>query len=144
MSANLIVLLCWTIVHPLRFERSPDSGTDPWNRVVSTTGRCKGTGNITIYLVLLSAINVAPVLLANIQAYRARHVHTELSESRYIGLIMICLLQTWFTGAPFWLLVRDNPKAFYFVVCMIVFITCAVVLFLIFYPKFSAWRKWKK
>jgi hypothetical protein len=57
-------------------------------------------GGAMPYLVCMAPVNLFAVLLANCQAYRARNIKTKYSESRYIGLIMMCLLQSWLTGIP--------------------------------------------
>ena len=138
-TCNVIVLLCWTIMSPLHFIRTVDAGTDRWNRVVSSTGSCSSEeqGGAIPYLVLLAMINMGAVVFANAQAYRARSIHTEYSESRYIALIMMCMLQSWLTGLPVLGLVYDTPRANYVVITFIVFLTCMAILLLMFVPKIS-------
>lgn len=146
MTANVAILLCWTFLDPLVYRRTPDQGTDEWNRVVSSTGRCLSESDYgaTPYLACLAAVNLGAVVLANYQAYRARDLSDDLSESKYIGLIMMCLLQTWLTGGPVLFLVYDHPISNYVVVCMICFLTCTAILGLIFLPKMMLWRAWKE
>ena len=145
MAANVGILLCWTLLAPIRYVRTFDDGTDIWNRHVSSTGRCRSKSDhgAAPYLVCLAAVNLGAVVLANIQAYEGRNLSGDLSESRYIGLIMMCLLQTWLTGGPVLFLVYDNPVSNYVVVSMICFLTCTAILALIFFPKIMHWKKWK-
>jgi hypothetical protein len=145
LTANVGILLCWTILDPLSYIRTNDEGTDAFNRAVSSTGRCVSDGDhgAAPYLACLAIINLGAVILANIQAYKARNLSDDLSESKYIGLIMICLLQTWLTGGPVLFLVYDNPVSHYVVVSMITFLTCMAVLSLIFVPKILLWKDWK-
>ena len=145
LIANVGVLLCWTLLDPLRFVRTVDEGTDAFNRAVSSTGRCVSDAEYGAapYLACLSAINLGAVVLANIQAWRARDLSDDLSESKYIGLIMMCLLQTWITGVPVIFLVHEDPRAYYVVVSMIIFLTCTAVLSLTFLPKIKRWQSWK-
>lgn len=139
MAANVIVLICWTVISPLKFVRMADEGTDLWGREFSSTGRCASgsldSGDSVVYLVLLGLINISAVIFANVQAYSARNIHTEYSESRYIALIMLFLLQAWLTGLPVLALVYDSPQANYVVVSVLVFLTSMAILLLIFLPK---------
>ena len=41
MTLNFIVLICWTVIDPLRYERTTLSGTDFWNREIASIGQCK-------------------------------------------------------------------------------------------------------
>ena len=120
MTANLVVLTCWTVLAPLRFVRVAGEGTDEWSRPVSSTGSCVSDTESSLrgipYLAALVAINLSVVVLANIQAYRARNIKTEYSESRYIALIMLFLLQSWLTGIPVLALVHEMPEANYIVI----------------------------
>ncbi|CAB9500603.1 Metabotropic glutamate receptor 4 [Seminavis robusta] len=141
MGLNLVVLVCWTIMAPLKFVRKVDDGTDPWNRVVSSAGSCRvaddSIGGAIPYILALAAINVAAVLNANVLAFRTRHMHTQYSESRWIGLIMLCLLQSWLTGIPIIGLLYEIPQAHYVVITLIVTFTSLAILLLIFVPKIS-------
>jgi hypothetical protein len=111
--------------------------TNGINRVVSSTGSCSSGENAAAvpYLFLLGVINLSVVVFANVQAYRARTIHTEYSESRYIGLIMLCLLQSWLTGLPVLGLVYETPRANYVVITFIMFPTTTTVLLLMFVSK---------
>ena len=74
------------------------------------------------------------------QAYKARNIHTEYSESRYIAMVNGSLLQAWFTGIPLLVMVRDNPSAFFVVAAMILFLTSLAIMLLIFVPKIDFLR----
>ena len=80
LAANVIVLICWTVIDPLRFERRSHSGTDNWNRVYkSFYGTCVSSGlkedgydGSTVYIVLLIVINLIALVIAAFQGYQAR------------------------------------------------------------------------
>lgn len=147
-AANVIILSCWTALDPLRFIRTASAGTDQWNRVVSSTGSCRSSdghsGHAMPYLVALAVVNLTAVIFANIQAYRARNLRTEYSESRYIALIMVFLLQAYLTGLPVLALVYlyDMPRVNYIVITIMVLLTSMAILLLIFVPKINATRAW--
>ena len=52
-SLNVIVLLCWTLIDPLIYERNFSDGTDLWNREIASIGRCQSQNGALPYLVPL-------------------------------------------------------------------------------------------
>lgn len=88
MMLNTIVLVIWTKVDPLRWERIDTGVVDGFDRSIDSYGVCNSKNKVP-YVVLLFLINLSLVLLANYQAYCARNLSTEFSESRYISIIMV-------------------------------------------------------
>lgn len=41
MTANIVVLTCWTIFDPLTYTRQFEEGTDYWNREIASYGACR-------------------------------------------------------------------------------------------------------
>lgn len=134
LSANILILSLWTALDPLTYIRLDHPGTDGWNRNISNYGSCR-CDQPAWYLVPLGIINLSVLLIANWQAYQARFIKSELSESRYIGVAMISLLQSIVIGVPVLFVVKDWPQAFYLVLCFTIFIVCMIVLLVIFTPK---------
>ena len=136
--ANAITLICWTAISPLKYERRDHDGTDDWNRIISTYGTCTsddGTKGWVPYLVVLIVINFSILLFALKQAYEARSVSVAFSESRYITLVMILILQVFVIGIPLLFLVFDQPRDYYVVWLCLIFVSCLAILLLIFVPK---------
>ena len=46
LSLNTIVLVTWTIVDPLKYERTFDLATDYWNREIRSTGMCESQNTV--------------------------------------------------------------------------------------------------
>ena len=136
LSLDLIILTCWTVLVPLHYVRLDHSGTDEWNRVISTYGTCSGDGSL-LYILMLGAVNLAALCIALFQAYQARSIQSEFSESAYIGTAMVVILQACAIGFPILFLVQDDPQVFYLVTVMLTFVTSMAVLCLIFVPKIS-------
>ncbi len=134
LASNILVLSIWTALAPLEYSRKPHPGNDDWNRIISTYGSCASQGALP-YVVVLSLINGGLLVIANIQAYIARSIQSEFSESKYIGIIMIGMLQTCLIGVPIVFLVSDKPQVVYLVVTFMILFTCLGVLTLIFVPK---------
>ena len=146
LFANVAVLVVWSVFAPLEYIRTPHEGTDDWNRIISTYGACDSredsTGGATPYLIILGVINVGVMIISNVQAYQARSIQSEFSESHYIGVVMASMLQSCLIGVPILILVRDNPQAYYLVVVFMIFLTSMAVLLLIFVPKVMFVRKY--
>jgi hypothetical protein len=96
-TLNALLLIVWTIVDPLRWERLAVEGEE-WK----TYGTCQSddTGYILMYLIV--AVDVCALLLACYQAYRARNISSDFSESGSVGLAV-------FT----WLYVSSNQASLY-------------------------------
>lgn len=133
MTANIAVLVAWTIVDPLQWVR-----TEPF--LFQSHGYCQSE-NADRFLIPIGIINGIALILANIQgtcllvfygislciclsyttssysfpAFRARNVSTEYSESSYIMFAMVSLLQSLIIGVPLLIIVNDNEVARYFV-----------------------------
>jgi hypothetical protein len=70
-----------------------------------------------------------------VEAYRARKISDEFSESKYIGFAMASMLQALLLGLPLGVLVTNNPAARLFTYSGIIFLISMSLLLLIFVPK---------
>lgn len=151
MAMNIITLSCWTAIAPLTYQRFDYIGTDDWNRVIATYGVCSSQSAeenrdakaFLPYLVIIAIINIGILILANIQAYQARKIKTEYSESKYIAIIMASMLQAFALGVPCIFLLWQIPRAYFLVLVIVIFIISSVVLGLIFYPKMQFLKRWE-
>jgi ABC-type sugar transport system substrate-binding protein len=134
LSANIVILICWTVIDPLVYVREASAGTDGWNRIISTFGSCR-SDHVARYLIPLAVVNLSVLMIANWQAYVSRVIESEFSESKYIAMTMASLLQATLTGVPILFVERESPQTFYLVLTFMVFVTCMAVLLLIFVPK---------
>ena len=85
-------------------------------------------------MAILFLINGCAIIAANAQAYRARNIITEFSESNYIGLSMAIILQAILIGMPIFFY-SATPKAAYTAKALCMLATCASILYLLFVPK---------
>lgn len=143
LTCNIAVLLCWTLFNPLTYVRREYDGTDFWNRVIASYGSCR-SDNAAAYLVPLGLLNFCVLLKACWEAYEARNIEVEFSESKYIGLTIFSLCQGFLTGIPIVTVVRETPEAFYLVLALAVFVICMVVLLLIFLPKYQMRKEYAR
>jgi len=151
MASNIIVLACWTAFAPLTYQRFDQPGTDDWNRVIATFGTCVSaseegdrTYGFVPFLAIICLLNLGLLILANMQAYHARTIQTEYSESKYIGVIMASILQSFLLGAPIIGLLWNIPRALYIVLVMLITCVSMFVLNFLFVPKIIHTRLWIK
>jgi len=134
MTLNFVILLSWTLVDPLVFERI-------YTDELTSYGRCMPQGNQWKgFIAMLAILNFVALIIVNVQAYRARSINDELSESKYIGLATLSMFQIFIVGVPLLVIVYNDPSAYFFVWCGIIFIVCSTILLLIFVPKIVRWK----
>mmetsp|Transcript_18446 Transcript_18446/g.39903 ORF Transcript_18446/g.39903 Transcript_18446/m.39903 type:complete len:635 (+) Transcript_18446:99-2003(+) len=148
MTINIITLICWSVINPLVYERLSSSGTDFWNReYTSFYGTCvsstEAKGGSLPYKIILVITNCVSVIIANVQAYEARHIDVEFQESKYIALATASFLQAFMIGIPVIILLKEDPRAIFIVTSMLIFITSMAVLLLLFVPKLKYLRAYE-
>jgi 7 transmembrane sweet-taste receptor of 3 GCPR len=135
LACNLVLLLVWTFVTPMKWTRLQTSRTESY-------GKCVATGEKVAWHTIISLVTVVngiALIMANVQAYRARRISTEYGESRFIGMAMISILQVVVVGIPVLLLVDENPMARYFMQVTIAFVISMSILIWMYVPKMQAW-----
>eukprot|EP00814_Leptocylindrus_danicus_P000473 CAMPEP_0116042512 /NCGR_PEP_ID=MMETSP0321-20121206/25738_1 /TAXON_ID=163516 /ORGANISM="Leptocylindrus danicus var. danicus, Strain B650" /LENGTH=948 /DNA_ID=CAMNT_0003523011 /DNA_START=76 /DNA_END=2922 /DNA_ORIENTATION=+ len=147
MSANLVVLSMWTYFNPLQWTRKVKGEVDILGlSTPETYGLCTGEDyTLTIlFSGLLAAVNITIVLFANVQAYQCRNISMEYSESQWIAIAMVSIIQVWFIGIPLMILVVEDPPAQFVVRTAIVFVTSMSTVLLMFLPKVKYLRDYKQ
>lgn len=136
---NVVFLAVWTGVDPMFFSREELCGSEDH----SSVGTCKlgETPVSKTMFALIAVINVVALLLANVQAYQARWVSDDLSESRYIFINMVGMLQVGIMGIPLVTLLSEDPIALYFLLSVILFLISESTLLLMFVPKIISFRE---
>jgi len=134
MTLNFVILLSWTLVDPMVYERV-------YTDELTSYGRCMPQGNEWKgFIATLAILNFIALIIVNVQAYHARSINDELSESKYIGLVTLSMFQIFIVGVPLLVIVYNDPSAYFFVWCGIIFIICTTILLLIFVPKIVRWK----
>mmetsp|Transcript_19530 Transcript_19530/g.40902 ORF Transcript_19530/g.40902 Transcript_19530/m.40902 type:complete len:220 (+) Transcript_19530:102-761(+) len=117
-------------------RRPTDMVPNRARRCIPTRGYCRAEGQSHItFRILIVLVNAAALVLANIQAFRARNITTEFSESLYVMMTMVSLLQALLIGAPLLVIVNENTVAKYFVSAGFIFVVTMATLGLMFAPK---------
>ena len=123
-------MLTWNLVDPLVWVR-----TEP-NDAHESQGYCQGNnGSHVIFEGLIGVVNLVALVMANVQAYRARNICSEFSDSFSVMMTMLSLLQALIIGIPILILVQDNHVATYFIWSGLIFVITTAVLGLMFVPK---------
>lgn len=144
---NVAVLTSWTVVDPLTYNMRFTSATDSFGRHIETYGRCINYDPSAEYLtfaVLWASIIIAVVVWANIEAYKARAIATEYSESQYLAISMALILQAILIGLPWLFAIQALPTFWFLVETSILFIVSASMLLPIFVPKMLHLTKWRE
>ena len=142
LLTNVIVLSLWTALAPLQCATEV-TAWDGFDRPTDTHGFCYSEQSLP-FLIALGVINLGPLIFAAYEAYVARNVSTEYSETDYIlkALIVICMVC--FVGIPVIIITYDNPAAYFFGFSSIIFVVCISLLMLIFGPKLAAYYDLKE
>ena len=143
MILNVTVLTTWTIMNPLTWHRDVLGYIDEYGRQIESIGRCQADmKEWTPYIAALFTTNFTIIIIANYQAYRARHIDTEYSESHYINIIMVSFLHSCLIGLPVLYIMADQPVANFFTKAIMIFLLCMSMLLLMFVPKMYYLRKY--
>jgi len=131
-AINMILLIVWTSITPLTWQRSISS-VDSFDRTLSSWGFCNHQ-NILFPSLLVLTSSLA-LCLTLYEAYKARHIKTVLGETKYVAMAAGSMLLVFAMGIPIAIIANDNPRARFFINLFIIFIICISLLLFIFYPK---------
>jgi len=130
--SNISLLVVWTVVDPLKWERRSVEG-----QLWRTYGKCSltegGVGEKVMVTVL--ALCTTGFLGLGWQAFKARNISTEFSESTYLGIAVFSWMQLSVVGVPVLFLMEDsNVTARYGLVVGLLLAICMSMLLFIFLP----------
>jgi len=131
-SINFAALLLWTLLDPLQFERREIDG-QPWK----TYGSCRPEdGTVTLIMgLIVGVVNFSAFFVACYQAYKARDISDEFSESKTLGVALFSWVQLILIGVPvIFLIEEDNPSARYFISVGLTFVFSMSMLLIIYIP----------
>lgn len=137
---NLFILVTWTLVSPLEWTRVMNDKKDIFERNQESAAVCRSDHYIW-FASVLCAVNLGFLFVGTCWAFRTRNLATEYNESRYIGITVVALLQTWSMGIPVLIVVRDYPVADFFVKSGLILLSAGAVLCLVYLPKVLSMRQ---
>jgi len=133
LLVNLLILSLWTGLDPLKWEREVTK-VDVFGQTVETEAHCE-SDSFAAFVSVLAVGNMGALVVAAYQAYKARDIALEFSESSYIGRAIGLFLLACLYGIPVLIITWDDPSARYFVLMILAFVCSMSVLLLIFVPK---------
>lgn len=134
---NMVILTVWQVLSPLKYVRSYElhNSVDRFGRRNSSDSRCiSDNGLDTYFFAFLFFMNGSMIVVANVQAFRARNISTEFSESKYILIAMVIILQALFISLPVWFY-TTNAKANFTAKGALLLLVGAAILYSVFLPK---------
>uniref|UniRef100_A0A7S4AFU2 G-protein coupled receptors family 3 profile domain-containing protein n=1 Tax=Pseudo-nitzschia australis TaxID=44445 RepID=A0A7S4AFU2_9STRA len=141
-SLNIILLSLMTALNPLTFEIQIVR-VDEFDRPLETYPYCSKKTSLC-YLIPLVVLNMTSAIIAIYEAWRARKIATEFSESQYIFKALISILLVVFIGGPITFIANDNPNALAFISSVIIFVSVSAILLFMFVPKILFEREHEK
>lgn len=134
-SSVFLLLLLWTILDPPTWVNFPLDSIDSNDTVSSANGVC-ATGSIGTLLSSLLLIIRLIVLFATIwQAYKARNVSSDFSETWPLAIGLLNWIQLYiFTIPVLVLLSYGAPSASYYLIAVSLLAGCVTMLLAIFLP----------
>jgi len=99
---NFALLLAWSLVDPLRFVRlSADDNSVATAADVETYGACRSENKgLQAFGIPILVVNIGALILACIQAYRARGISDEYSETKYLAIAVGSWFEVVLVGIP--------------------------------------------
>ncbi|CAB9504500.1 Gamma-aminobutyric acid (GABA) B receptor [Seminavis robusta] len=137
-TVNVVLLIGWTAVSPLQYERVQTIDVDSFGRSLESYGRCQST-NKTVqlaFMIPLLVANAAGVIMAVYQSYKARNFATELQESTYLAVSMLTFLETLLLGIPTYFASASHPSAKFLAGAILICISCMTIILPVFLPSF--------
>ena len=125
-----ILFRCSTM-DPLQWVRKPVDDAE-WN----TYGVCESDNSLGEACgVTVIVLNILALIAACYQAYKARELGSEFSESKNIGIALFSWFQLLLVSVPvLFITTDDNVEARYFLQIGIIFAVCATMLVCLFAP----------
>jgi len=133
LMVELVILLTWQIVAPLKWERNI-LVTDSYGFAIKSVGQCTSQSG-RWFLLTLIILHILCLLYALYLSYVTRSIPSMFSESKWIAAAIISMLQILVLAIPIHLIVEENTKGTFFVRACVVFLQSATVTIFVFAPK---------
>jgi 7 transmembrane sweet-taste receptor of 3 GCPR len=137
LTLNVTLLVAWTIVAPLTWERVALDNFDEHGRMVESFGSCTTQSQVLPFAILVLALNVVALVFATYQAYLARDIPTEFFEAGYVFMSFASLLETFIIGAPLLFIASTDPNACFLIRSILITICCFAIQLPVFVPKYN-------
>lgn len=130
-AINCTLLILMTVLDPPQWVREPIYSDD----VNYTYGACQSEGIGDIFITLLSFSNLFATIAVIWEAYRARNISAEFSETWPLAIVLLNWIQITIIGYPTYTLIGNTlPTASYFLGSAMILARCCTLLLAVFCP----------
>ena len=134
MTIEIVIMICWIVLAPLRFERLIGS-TDEFGNPIHSFGQCSGGPACVAFVAVLFGLHAFALVATGYASSRVKDLPVEFQESRYLNLAVLSMSQIYLIAVPTVVATYSNVVGRFVITSTVVFITVgALVLFMIF-PK---------
>ncbi|CAB9517081.1 Gamma-aminobutyric acid (GABA) B receptor [Seminavis robusta] len=134
---NLTLLVAWTFVGPLHWDRITLE-EDVFGRTTKSRGTCytfqENKAGI-VFGSLLVLVNLLAFLMAGYQSFKSRNLPTVFNESFYMTVTICIIVEAILIGLPIMVVVQANTIAFMVIGSWLVTVAALAVLIPLFWPK---------
>lgn len=135
MTSCFIILIAWTALDPLQYERVEIS-----DEPLETYAECQSLGDRQgaeiPYIVMIGALFAVIIGMTAAIAWKLKDVQSDLSESRWIFFGIFTHIQTWMVGIPV-VVITDSVSrdASYIMYAALIFVFSVSMVTLVIWPK---------
>ena len=141
LSLQVVILLTWQLYDPLKWSRVVTERDPETNYPTQSIGQCT-CENVGAFAAACACFIGACLAYALKLAYQTRNLPVEFSESKYIAISIVYLLQLLVLGSPLLFIAQgQNNSTFYIVASLVLFLSSFGTMLLIFVPKLIAHKK---
>jgi len=143
LAINWMVVLAWTLVDPLTWERE-DQGTTLDQASFILTNESMGTCTsdyMSAWIGSLLGFHFTIMVATNVLLWKLRAMSDRYQESKYVTLASAFACEILLLGVPILLAVDDSSAARHIALCFIVAFSDLGILWMIFIPKMQFQRK---
>jgi hypothetical protein len=137
LLANWLIILPWTILDPLTWQRS-EIGTDldRENSILTyaSLGRCTSE-NLFYWVGPLLGLQLVTMIVTSCILWRIRNVSDRYQESKHFIMASVYIFEMLVVGVPILVVVGDSAEASYIVLTYIVGLSDLGILLMIFVSK---------
>ena len=126
LLVDILLLTVWSIVDPMHWVRHVTI-EDKYGDPLSSQAGCT-CNKPWIWLALLGALHLSLLVMSSYMCYEARNISTRYSEAKYLRTTIFLNTEIYMIGIPVIIITREDPKARFFVSCIIIMFDVVVVL----------------
>jgi gamma-aminobutyric acid type B receptor len=129
-TGNLIVLLCWQLIDPLKWERIVIH-----EEPLHTSGKCTSE-NATPFIASLGVMIAVITGMNLIISWKTRDLQDEIAEVKWIFYGIFSHVQTWAIGIPVFIVLNtESTSLAYLIRSVLTFLFSTIMVVIVIWPK---------